>query len=170
MITALAALCILLMVASLLLHLFGLPANWLIMIFAALWFFLVSDNVLTWQILAVMGALAVAGEIMESLMTYIWGKKYGASSLSTVAGVIGGLVGAILCAPILFGIGALFGALAGAFLGALTVELLRGNGNANAVRAAWGTMLGRLGGTIIKTAIGCTLVVIAAPRIWAGQI
>lgn len=170
MITALAVLCILLMVGSLLLHLFGLPANWLVMIFAVLWFFLVPGNTLTWKVLVVMGTLAVAGEIMETLMTYIWGKKYGGSNMSTIAGVIGGLVGAIFCAPILFGIGALFGALAGAFLGALAVELLRGNGNANAVRAAWGTMLGRLGGTIVKTAIGCTLVVIAAPRIWAGQI
>jgi len=31
-------------------------------------------------------------------------------------------------------------------------------------------MLGRLGGTLIKSAIGCTMIVIAVPRIWAGQI
>ncbi len=170
MITALAILCILLMLASLLLHLFGLPANWLILFFAALWAFLVPGNALSLQVLLLMGGLAVVGEIMETLMAHIWGKKYGGSTMGTVAGMIGALIGAIMGAPLLFGIGALFGALAGAFLGSLAVELLRGNHNKDALRAAWGTMLGRLGGTLVKTAIGCAMVVIAAPRVWAGQL
>ena len=170
MITTLAVLCILLMLASMLLHLFGLPANWLVLGFAALWSFFIPDNVLNFKLLAVMGVLALCGELMEMLMTHIWGKKYGGSTLGTVAGMVGALMGAILGAPILFGLGALIGALAGAFIGSLAVELLRGNANKNALRAAWGTMLGRLGGTLIKSAIGCTMIVIAVPRIWAGQI
>lgn len=169
MVTALAILCILLMLASLLLHLFGLPANWLILVFAVLWTFFVPENALTIRFLIIMGVLAVCGEVMETLMVHIWGKKYGGSNLGTIVGMIGALIGAILGAPILFGLGALPGALAGAFLGSLAVELLRGKANANALRAAWGTMLGRLGGTLIKTAIGCTMIVLAAPRIWAGQ-
>ena len=170
MITALAILCILLMLASLLLHLFGLPANWLVLGFAALWAFFVPDNALTLRILALMGALAVCGELVETLMVHIWGKKYGGSTLGTVVGMVGALIGAILGAPILFGLGALPGALAGAFLGSLAVELARGNVNKEALRAAWGTMLGRLGGTLVKSAIGCAMVVIATPYIWDGQI
>jgi len=165
-ITVLATLCILLMVAALFLNLLGLPANWVALGFAALWTFLVPETAMSVKILAIMGALAVAGEILETLMVQIWGKKYGGSTLGTIGGIIGALVGAILCAPILFGIGALFGALAGAFLGSLAVELFRGTHNQAALRAAWGSMLGRFGGTILKIAIGCTMVVIAAPYIW----
>lgn len=166
MMTVLAILCISLMVAALFLNLFGLPANWIALIFAALWTFLVPETAMSVKILALMGGLAIAGEIMETLMVQIWGKKYGGSTMGTIAGIVGALIGAVLCAPILFGIGALFGALIGAFLGSLAVELLRGRHNNEALRAAWGTMLGRFGGTMVKTAIGCAMVVIAAPRIW----
>ncbi len=170
MVTALAILCILLMLASMLLHLFGLPANWLVLGIAALWSYFVPDNALALRTLLVMAVLALSGELVETLMAYIWGKKYGGSNLSTIVGMLGALIGAILGAPILFGLGALPGALAGAFLGSLAVELLRGNAHRNALRAAWGTMLGRLGGTLVKSAIGCTMIVIAAPRILSGQI
>lgn len=168
MITILSALCIALMAASLLLHLFGLPANWLVLLLAALWTFLAPGTAMTWQILALMGLLAVLGEVAETMMALVWGKKYGGSGGSAIAGMIGALIGAILGAPLLFGIGALFGALAGAFLGSLALELYTGRPNAEAMRAAWGTMLGRFGGTVIKAALGFTMLAISAPRIWAA--
>ncbi|MDL2210142.1 DUF456 domain-containing protein [Desulfovibrio sp. OttesenSCG-928-O18] len=166
--TALAVLCILFMIVSLLLHIFGLPANWLVLFFAALWTFFAPGETMTVTVLAIMAALAVAGEIMEALMLHIWGKKYGGSNKGTIAGMVGAIIGAILCAPILFGIGAFFGALGGAFLGSLAMELYRGLPSNEAVKAAWGTMIGRFGGTVTKAALGCTMVVIAAPRIWGS--
>lgn len=168
MITALAILCILLMTASLFLHLFGLPANWLVLIFATLWTFFAPQEAMTWQVLAILAALAVLGEVLEMMMSAIWGKKYGGSTGGMVAGMIGALIGAILGAPILFGIGALFGALIGAFLGSLAMELFKGRASGESLRAAWGTMLGRFGGTILKAAIGFAMLGISAPRIWAG--
>lgn len=168
LISTLAIICIVLMAVSMGLHIFGLPANWVALGFAALWFVFVPDNAFTWPVFGLLIALAVAGEVIETLMGHIWGKKYGASGKATVAGIIGAIIGAILGAPILFGIGALFGALAGAFLGALAVELFRGIPSNEAIKAAWGTMLGRAGGTVLKTAIGFAMIVIAAPRIWAG--
>ena len=167
MITVFAFCCIALMVAVLFLNLFGLPANWIALGFAALWTFFAPESTMTLTVLGVMAGLAIAGEVMEMLMVQIWGKKYGSTSLGIVGGIIGALIGAILCAPILFGIGALVGALVGAFLGSLAVELLRGRKNQEALRAAWGTMLGRFGGTMVKTAIGCSMVAVAAPHIWA---
>lgn len=168
MITSLAILCILLMTVSLSLHLFGLPANWLVFIFATLWTFFAPQAAMTWQVLAVLAALAVLGEVLETMMTAIWGKKYGGSNSGMIAGMIGALIGAILGAPILFGLGALFGALIGAFLGALAMELFKGRTSGESLRAAWGTMLGRFGGTVLKAAIGFAMVGISAPRIWAG--
>lgn len=150
------------------LHLFGLPANWIILGIAALWTFFAPQSAMTFTVLAVMGAMALAGEAVEALMLHIWGKKYGGSGKATIGGIIGALIGAVLGAPLFFGVGALLGALAGAFLGSLAVELFRGRPNAEALRAAWGTMLGRFGGTVLKAAIGCAMIVIAAPRIFAG--
>jgi uncharacterized protein YqgC (DUF456 family) len=165
-ITVLALLCIALMAAALFLNLFSLPANWMVLILAALWTFLAPETAMSLTILALMGALAVAGEILETLMVRIWGKKYGGSTMGTIGGIIGSLIGAIFCAPFLFGIGALFGALFGAFSGALAIELFRGRRNEEALRAAWGAMLGRFGGAMAKTAVGGAMVVMAAPRIW----
>lgn len=166
MISFLAIVCIALMVAVLFGNLFGLPANWVILGLAALWFFFIPAASMPVAILFLMGGLAVVGEILETLMVQIWGKKYGGSTMGSIGGIIGALIGAILCAPILFGLGALFGALAGAFTGSLAVELFRGRHNREALRAAWGAMLGRFGGTMAKTAIGCAMVAIAAPHIW----
>lgn len=166
MLTVLASLCILLMLLAMALHLFGLPANWVIIGLAALWFFFAPATGLTGTTLLLMALLGGIGEALEMLMAHIWGKKYGGSNKGTIGGMVGALVGAILGAPILFGLGALFGALAGAFLGSLAVELMGGKPNKEAVVAAWGTMLGRFGGTVTKAAIGFALIAIAAPRIW----
>lgn len=168
MITTLAIVCIFLMAASLFLHLFGLPANWLVLGFAVVWMIFVPQKNMTWQILAIMAALAVLGEALEMMLTLVWGKKYGGSNCATLAGVIGAFIGAILGAPVLFGIGALFGALLGAFLASLAMELYLERSSGEALRAAWGTMLGRFGGTVLKTAVGFTMLAISAPRIWAG--
>ena len=166
MLTTFAILCIGLMIGILFLNFLGLPANWMALGVAALWTFFVSETTMSITILGVMGGLAIVGEVLEMLMVQIWGKKYGSTSLGIVGGIIGALVGAILCAPILFGLGAFFGALLGAFMGSLAVELLRGRQNQEALRAAWGTMLGRFGGSVTKTAIGCAMVALAAPHMW----
>ncbi len=168
MLAPLAAVCIALMVLSLALHLFGLPANWLILGLAAIWALAAPDSGLSPGSFAVLGALALAGEIAEFAMLHIWGKKYGGSGKGTFGGMIGAFAGAIVGAPFFFGVGAFFGALAGAFLGSLAVELLRGQSNEDALAAAWGTMLGRFGGTMVKAALGFAMVAYAAPRVWPG--
>ena len=168
MTTALAAVCIAFMILCLGLHLFGLPANWFILGLAGIWAISAPTNVLTFADFAVLGAIALAGEIMELLMLHIWGKKYGGSGKGTFGGMIGAFAGAIVGAPFFLGVGAFFGALAGAFLGSLAVELLRGMPNKEALNAAWGTMLGRFGGTVLKAAFGFAMVALSAPRIWPG--
>ncbi len=164
----LAAVCIAFMILCLGLHLFGLPANWLILGFAALWAFASPQSTLTSHDFIILGALALVGELLEFLMLHIWGKKYGGSGKGTFGGMIGAFAGAIVGAPFFLGIGAFFGALAGAFLGSLAVELLRGQSNEASLNAAWGTMLGRFGGTVLKVALGFAMIAYAGPRIWPG--
>lgn len=168
MLTTLAVICILFMLAAMALHLFGLPANWLVFGIAVLWTVFAPQKAMTFGVLAVMGVMALAGEAVEAIMLHVWGKKYGGSGKATIGGILGAFIGAVLGAPFFLGVGALLGALAGAFLGSLAVELFRGRPNNEALRAAWGTMLGRFGGTMLKAAIGFAMIAIAAPRIWAG--
>lgn len=168
LISVLAVLCILLMSVAMLLHLFGLPANWVALVCAILWFFLVPGNGLTWGVVGLLITLAVSGEILEMLLGLFWGRKYGASGKAGLAGMIGAFAGAIAGASFLFGIGAFPGAMAGAFAASLLAELVGGAPVRHAVVAAWGTMLGRFGGTVMKAAIGCAMIAIAAPRILPG--
>lgn len=156
------------MVASMALHLFGLPANWVILGLAALWVFGAPQTTFGLGALACMGILALVGEVLEAVMLHVWGKKHGASGKGSFGGLVGAIIGAIVGAPFFFGIGAFFGALGGAFIGALAVELFQGKPNEKALRAAWGTMLGRFGGSVLKAALGGAMIVVAAPKIWAG--
>ncbi len=168
MIAFFAALCIVLMVLSLALHLFGLPANWVILGLAGLWALSVPSSTLSLGFIGVLACLAFAGEILEMLLLHLGGKKYGGSGKATFAGMLGAFVGAILGAPFFLGVGAFFGALLGAYVAALIVELLRGVPKEAALSAAWGIMVGRFGGTVLKAALGFAMVALAAPRIWPG--
>jgi len=163
-----AAMCIGLMIVSLALHFFGLPANWIILGIAGLWTLTVPSSAMTLAILGILACMALAGEILDFAML-IWGsKKYGGSGKGTFGGMIGAFAGAILGIPFFLGVGAFFGALFGAYLGCLAVELLRGVPGEAAATAAWGALLGRFGGIILKIAFGFAMVALAAPRIWPG--
>lgn len=151
--------------AAVLLNLIGLPANWLILILAALWgWCMPAAGMGTWY-WAGMAALAVLGEILETGVQLLQGKKRGSSSAGAAAGMIGGIAGAILMAPFLFGIGAFLGALLGAWAGCLGMELLRGRPRAEAFNAAWGAVMGRFLGSLGKCAAGAAMVALTAHAI-----
>ena len=163
-----AAICIGLMLVSLALHLFGLPANWIVLGIAGLWTLTVPSSDMSLAMLGILACMALAGELLELAMLAWGSKKYGGSGKGVFGGMIGAFAGAILGVPFFFGVGAFFGALAGAYLGCLAVELLRGLPGEAATSAAWGAMIGRFGGTLLKMALGFAMVALAAPRIWPG--
>ncbi len=137
------------------LNVFGLPANWILLALVGLWKYCYPDTAgLTGMFFIIMLALAIIGEILEFVLQVVKAKKYGSSSSGTFAGVVGAIVGAILLAPFLFGIGALIGALLGAYLGCLIMELAKGRPQKEAREAAFGAMVGRFLGTVVKCGIG----------------
>jgi len=90
----------------------------------------------------------------------IWGtKKYG----GTRAGVIGstiGLIAGVILLPILgitLGPLGLFGILGGPFLGAWIGELSAGKDSGQALRAAFGSFIGFLAGTVMKLVVSLIL-------------
>lgn len=162
---ALAVLCIGLMVLSLFLLVLGLPGNWVIFGLTLAWSF-ISEAGFGWQFFAVFFGLAALGEAMEFAAGHFGGKRFGGTGKGSIGGIIGALLLGIFCAPLMFGLGALLGALGGGFLGSFLFEKLHGMETSRALKAAFGTMLGRFGGFLAKIGVGICLIALAAPRIW----
>lgn len=146
----------------LLLNFTGLPINWIILGFLALWEWLVpfspQPGLLFWLLLI---GLCIGGELLENILQLIQSRQAGASKRGVWAGFIGAFIGSIFLAPLFFGLGALFGALFGAWLGCLLVEVLHGLPFSRANHAAIGTLKGKLLGTISKIGIGAGIIFIS---------
>lgn len=160
-----AALFIIILVLILGLHMFTLPANWLVLALLAVWK-LVNPGDFTWGVFVFWAALAGVGEVIEFASGIYGAKKYGASGRGNWGGIIGSIAGAIFGAPFFLGVGAVIGALAGAYLGCLMVEHMHGRPWPEARRAAKGAMFGRFVGMSAKVSIGVIIIWLAAPNIW----
>lgn len=165
--TALAVLTIIVMVLALGLHIFGLPANWVVLGIAGLWKWLHPDAAaMNLTFFIIIGGLALAGEILEFGVQMLGARRYGGTGRGTLGGFIGGIAGAILGAPFFLGLGALLGALGGAYLGCLVMELGLGRSGDEARRAAMGTFIGRFLGLSLKFGLGVWMVSMTIPRLW----
>lgn len=92
-----------------------------------------------WAWLIGLGLLAMT---LDNVAGALGAKRYGAGRAGIWGAVIGALVGAVVLGPL--------GILLGPFLGALAAELLSGKSGQEALRAAWGSLLGVLGGVLAK--------------------
>ena len=158
--------CSLLLFAALFLHIFSLPANWIISALLAAWAAIFPDGGVTWHFVGAMFGLSLLGELLE-FVSQSWGaRKYGASARGNLGGIIGAIAGAILGAPFLLGVGALIGALGGAYAGCLIFELSHGKAMPEARRAATGAFWGKAFGLTAKLALGAAMLVMSLPRVW----
>lgn len=86
--------------------------------------------------------LALAAQIIDTVIP-LWGtKKYGGSRWGIRGATIGLLIGFLFFPP--------FGILLGPFFGALIAEYLHGRNTQQAMRSAWGSLMGFLAGTGLK--------------------
>nr|WP_209280108.1 DUF456 domain-containing protein [Desulfobaculum xiamenense] len=153
---------------ALVLHVFSLPANWVVLGLVALWKATHPDMALTWIGFGGLALLALAGEGLEFVIRLKGAKQYGASSKGNWGGVLGAIAGAIVGAGFLFGIGALPGALLGAFGGCLAVERIQGRTFEEARTAAMGAMYGTFLGLVAKVGIGVVMATMAAGSVWGA--
>ena len=136
-----------------------LPGTWIIVVSAAVYAYFVPDGWrvdIGWVVVAVVLALAVLGEIIESLAVAVGAKRAGGSKrsafLALCGSIGGGLVGGVLGLPIpVIGpvvavvLGAAFGATAGAMLGEHWKGRSVDHGWEVGKAAFWGRLLGTLG-------------------------
>jgi len=160
-----ATLFLTLLLVALSLHVFSLPANWIVLALAGLW--ALAHPAQSWGgLFVLLGVLAVSGEVVEFIAQYYGGKRYGASAKGNLGGLLGALGGAILGAPFLFGFGALFGALAGAYGGCYLFERFHGKTGAEANRAAWGALYGKAFGLVMKIGLGMVMWLAILRDVW----
>jgi uncharacterized protein YqgC (DUF456 family) len=88
---------------------------------------------------------------VDFLATAAGTKRFGGSRYAMWGAVIGTLAGLVIFGP--------FGIILGPFLGAVTVELILGKKPNLAIKAGFGTLIGILGGTVIKLVIQITMII-----------
>jgi len=133
---------LLLSLGGVLLTFIGFAGTFLVVIGAVLynvitWSFAIPNTIILWIV-----GLAVFGEILEWLITYIGAKKQGVSTYGIVGTVMGAVIGASLFSVVpVFGtiVGLIVGALVGAFLG----EFYHTGQAAKAWKAAKAALTGR---------------------------
>ena len=80
----------------------------------------------------------------------IGAKRYGASKLAVWGSIIGAVVGVIF--------GNLLGIIVGPFAGAIAGELVAGKSIKEAFRSGWGTIVGFVGGNLLKVAVAIAMI------------
>lgn len=110
--------------------------------------------------------LTVIAETADNWLTVLGARRFGASKASMWLSLLGGLSGALLIggpAALLLGpLGPLVGGFAGAFLIVFGYERFHGKNTREALRAGWGTFLGRTAGILLKLVLAITIVVAVA--------
>jgi uncharacterized protein len=143
----------------------GLPGLWLLLAAGLTHRLLVPDSGIGWMVLAVATALAILAEYLEFALSARYTRKYGGSRRAAWGALLGGFVGAIVGVPVPI-LGSVIGAFAGSFIGALAGEYSVSRSAATAQRAAWGSLVGRVMATVVKTATGLVIVVILLVPAW----
>ena len=153
------------------LTLFGLPGNWLILVAAIGFDFLIespSRMEITMPLIVGLGVLAVVGELIEFLAGSLGVAKKGGSRLSAIlafiGSAIGGIAGAVVGIPIpIVGsvIGVILFASIGALVGALIGEDIQGRDFRESFGVGMAAFWGRLLGSVAKTMVGGVMAAVA---------
>ncbi len=145
---------------------FGIPGTWIILLAAILYGGLTHFQILTFNVLVVLGLLAVCGEVLEFFLSIKGVKKAKPSKGVVLVSFLSGLFLAIMMAPLFLGIGAIVGALVGTFGGAFLMEYLTQRRMSHAVHVGWKAFLGRLAGFLSKMGVAILMFVIIFSRLF----
>jgi len=134
-----------------------LPGTPLIFGGALVYGFATGFQEVTKEFLLLMFVLTLISLVLDYLAA-AWGtRRYGGSSQAVLGAILGGVVGLLTLGPI--------GLLVGPMLAVVMVELLQRRPLDVAVRAAFGTLIGVVGGIGMQLLIGLTMALLFVFRI-----
>lgn len=134
----------------------GPPLSWLGLLVLYLTEAIPND----WWMLGITLFIALAVFILDFIIPAVGTKRFGGSK----AGIIGTVVG--LLVAIVFPILGIFGIFIWPFVGALVGELLNKTNSENALRAAFGSFIGFLTGTLLKFLLAIVYFGIFVSKVW----
>jgi uncharacterized protein len=146
---------------------FGLPGTFLILgavlIYAIATDFAAGVGVFLFVVLCM---LTLVSETADNWLTAIGARRFGASTGSMWLSFLGGIGGAILIggplAVLLGPFGPIAGGFAGAFLIVFLYEYRQDKDARKALRAGWGTFVGRMAGMVLKFVIAVGMIMAVA--------
>jgi len=143
---------------------FGFPGT--IIILAAVFVYALSTHFAAGigvTFFVILCVLTLVAETADNWLSAIGARRYGASRGSIWLSFIGGVAGAVLIGgPMSIVLGPL-GPIGGGFVGAFGIvvahEWYRRKDLNEALRAGWGTVLGRMAGMILKVVISVAMII-----------
>jgi uncharacterized protein YqgC (DUF456 family) len=145
---------------------FGLPGNFLALGAVIAYSAGTGWQVMGWKFLIVVGALVLVGELLEFLLGTFTSVRYGGSRWSAVGSFVGGVVGAIAGTGVIPLVGTVIGAFIGAFALAFLFEYVHRNRQADAARAGFGALVGKIFGLSTKMSLGLAMVILVGLRLF----
>jgi len=129
------------------------------LIFGAIVLYGLHDRfqVVSGEFVAAMGALALLAMATDYLAGLVGARRVRATRAGYVGALLGAVVGVVVFGPI--------GLIVGPFLGAVTGEVASGRTARQAVRVGTATVIGVMGGMVLKAAIGLTMIVLFVMRV-----
>lgn len=136
----------------------GIPGEFGILAATAVFTLVAGSSLMPWWVSLVLLALCIVAEGLEALMGFWGARRARGSFLSALGAVGGGFAGAVLGAPFGLVVGSLAGAFLGTFAGAFAVEYIRTKSHEGSRRVAAGALIGRILGSVVKTAIAVVMI------------
>ena len=103
-----------------------------------------------WLVLLMVFALAALSQILDYAATAYGVKKFGGSAGAMWGSIVGGFVGALIFS--------VPGLLIGIFMGAVIMDFLRNRNTRKALKVGSGSLLGLLGGTLMKIIVSLAMI------------
>ena len=129
----------------------ALPGTPLIMLAALGYAWYTDFKVISTATLIALLIIMCLSLLVDYFSGLVGAKKYGASKWGLLGAFIGGLLGLFLGLP---------GLIVGPFVGAFIGELVTGKGPEEAFLVGWGSLIGILGGGVIKVILALIMVII----------
>ncbi len=108
--------------------------------------------------LVVLGIAAALSLLFDYLGSAYGAKRYGSTRWGVTGSILGGLVGMVVFNVI--------GLILGVFFGAAFAELLfAGKSTEHSLKAGWGSVIGFLGGTVLKFLLGLIMIIVFLAKV-----
>ena len=137
---------------------FGLSGIGVIFGSALLYALATQFSPISLNLILVLGVLTILGETADNWLMAAGAKRFGASTAAAWLSLLGGFLGALILGPFLAValnvVGPVVGAFLGAFIAVVLYEHRQKQNWPEALRAGWGTLLGRVAGIALKMVVG----------------